>query len=118
MENLNPSISSLNTAPNMPHQPPAPVPDVPKRRRFKALKALIFALIAFLILGVGSAAAAYMVAYGKISIGNPKLQNSISQFIQDLPLTPKTTDYLLTKMYQSHQNIKSVYFDISLASSS
>ena len=99
-----------------PNTPPAPTSQKKtKSRKRKIFIGLILVVITILLLGGGTASAAYLIAYGKINIKNAPLQREISMFVQDLPFLPKTTEYLITKTYSAQQTVDSAYLEASLA---
>lgn len=85
--------------------------DKPKKPKKKLI--IIGLLIFLFIFLTGSAVAAYSVAYEKINIGNPELQSKISNFVQSLPFTPKTSKYILLRMVKAQDEVDKVAFDIS-----
>lgn len=82
----------------------------------KGTKILFIAIIfIFLFMFVGSAFAGYLVAYNKIKLPNKDIQNKISLFVQSLPFTPKTAEYIVAKSIQSHSELSSLYLKSSVA---
>lgn len=82
----------------------------------KGRKLLLIAIIfIFLFMFVGSAFAGYLVAYKKIELPNKDIQNKISLFVQSLPFTPKTAEYIVAKSIQSHSELSSLYLKSSIA---
>jgi hypothetical protein len=69
----------------------------------------IFSLIALSCAGI------YAISYGYLDIKNPTLTTNLSNFIQSLPLTPKTPKYLLTQTAIAQKSITKESFDLSLA---
>ncbi|HEX9008692.1 MAG TPA: hypothetical protein VF837_05520 [Patescibacteria group bacterium] len=71
-------------------------------------------IIVFLIIA-GIFGAVYAVAYGVIDINNPSVSAPISNFVQSLPFTPKTPQYLIVSAVKAQEKIKKESFDISMA---
>ncbi len=111
--------------------PPPPTPDMPqistvseeissedggKKKPWKII------LILFLVLSIlgGSllTGAGVMVAYGKISLENEELRNTIVNLVFSLPFIPKTPEYIIGKSVIAHKDVSSATVEASLASSS
>jgi hypothetical protein len=85
------------------------------KRRSRGPLMILMSLFIVLILLVGSAAFLGLVAYGKVGINNPELERKISFAIQELPLTPKTAEFLIYKSMDAQKDLKSLYVDASIA---
>lgn len=91
---------------------PDTVPQIQKSGNPLVLIGIIFSIFTITAL---SFAAIYSIAYGYININNPEVTNTLSNFVQSLPLTPKTPQYLLTQTTITQKNITKETFDLSLA---
>lgn len=85
-------------------------PSSKKKSKFPLFFLFFLLLIIALVFG-----GAYAIAYEKVKIGNPQLENQVSDFVQGLSFTPKTPRYLLVSAARAHQKITRHSFDLSLA---
>lgn len=65
-----------------------------------------------------SAVGAYAITYDYIKINNSKISVPISEFVQNLPFTPKTAKFLLTHTAKAQEKITKENFDFSISSRS
>lgn len=116
-------ITSATVPPLLPPVPPIPplpvIPTpIPLGRRPSILRRFILVFLFLIIISAGAVAGASAVAYEKINIGNPVLELAITRFVLDLPFTPKTARYLLTKAVIAQKEVSKHSLDISLAADS
>ncbi len=105
----------LPLVPSVPPPPVVPTPKVMVKRPNLSGRLVIVALI---LIVISVSTVAYAVAYEKINIGNPALEREVTRFVLDLPFTPKTARYLLTKAVLAQKSVSKHSLDISLASNS
>jgi hypothetical protein len=74
----------------------------PKKSNKKPLKIILLLLAIVVLLVIAALGLTVAAAYGYIDIGDEALQQQISFFVQDLPLTPKTIDYVFYKTVEAH----------------
>ena len=96
---------------------PAPQPQYQEIETPKKSRGLLLAilLIIFLVLFTAVAGGVYVVAYEKIDIGNDEVQSSVGNFVMSLPFTPKTSKYILGRMYIAQSEVSKHSFDVSAA---
>ncbi len=104
--------------PTVSQQPvPQTAPSPPPPKKFSLpkinLKRIAVLLIVFIIFG-GIIGGSLAVAYEKISINNPKVEEGIRSFVLGLPFMPKTPKYILESAISSHKRIAKHTFDISM----
>ncbi|MBI3397527.1 hypothetical protein HY045_03565 [Candidatus Woesebacteria bacterium] len=79
---------------------------------------VIILLLVFTLLFLGLGGAVAGVAYGKIKIGNPNLENQISGIVMSLPFTPKTPKYILTQSALAQKKVSKHSLNLSIAADS
>lgn len=116
------------TAPLAPSIPitPAPVPQavpivtpppetsVPKDPSKKWIKVVAIIMAVILIIVISSFGAALAIAYEVIPINNLGIKKPITQFVLNLPFTPKTPEFLVDSVITSTNEIKKLSFNFSL----
>lgn len=81
----------------------------------KILRVLIIFFIVAVIFAGGLSSVAYAVAYEKLDLKSPELQNYITQVVMSLPFTAKTPKFILQSAALSHARVSKHGFDISLS---
>lgn len=72
-------------------------------------------VLTLVILLLGGIAGSFAVAYGKISLGNPSIESSLTRLVLSLPFTPKTPKYLLEAAALAHKKVTQHALEISIA---
>jgi hypothetical protein len=84
------------------------------RKKSKILKVLLFVILITIVLG--SLFLTHAIAYEKVKLTQfPKVQKTISHFVQSISFMPKTPKFLLEKSAIAHQEVTKHSFDISAA---
>lgn len=96
---------------------PTPPPEntiPPKNHKKGGIFFSVFVVILILFLGLGGGL--YLVAYDKIDTPLPQAtKDTIANFVQSIPFTPKTPQYLVSKSLTAHEMVQSNSFDVSAA---
>lgn len=103
----NPPLNSSNLT-----QPPQ------KKSFLKINLKLLAVLFVGLFIIVGLVGGSLALAYEKISINNPQIEEAVSNFVLGLPFTPKTPKYIIRQAVIAHKRVAKHGFDISAVSKS
>lgn len=112
----------VNTVVSAPQSSPPPTPEsamiTPPESQKKASYVLPLTLLAvFFLLTIGLGAGGYAVAYNKLSLPQSmeKVQVGVTNFVQSLPFTPKTPEFLIAKALSAQDKVNKESYNISLA---
>ncbi len=118
-----PNISNIPKQPNTTNAignsqkstaPTLHTPQVPKNMNSgsgSGKKVFGFLVIILLFLVAAAGGLVYAVAYDKLSLGMPEIEQQIKNSVMSLPFTPKTASYVIQQGVASSSDLKTAEFD-------